>query len=488
MPVRSKIKIIKYAPPPPELPVYKKVDPRLCSFFGRTNYEASLEEKKFVFGIKRADRRRHLYIIGKSGVGKSKMLELLIRQDIAYGHGVCLIDPHGDLIDNILDFIPKTRIQDVIVINPADTAYPVSFNPLKNIDPELKHQITQGLIEVLKKQFGANWTPRLEHVFRFTSLALLDYPEATMRGMISMLTDREYRQRVIEYIEDDMVRRFWAIEFADWSEKFDTEAIIPLVNKLGQFLSNPLLRNIFGQKENKIDFEQIMNNQKILLVSLSKGKLGEENASFFGSMFITKIHQAGMSRANIPEQERRDFYIYVDEFHNLMTATFENLFAESRKYALNVTVAHQYMAQLLPEVMATVLGNIGSMTIFRIGGEDAKKLEDEMTPIFKAKDMINLGVREFYIKTAIDGETYDPFSAETLNVLPAQHQSYRQEIINYSRENYAISVEEAKNKIAKEIHIVEHTIKHAAAKSKENPSDKTTDKQNSSSSQEEPLI
>ena len=282
MPTRSKIKIIKYAPPPPELPVYKKVDPRLCSFFGRTNYEAALEEKKFIFGIKRADRRRHLYIIGKSGVGKSKMLELLIRQDIAYGHGVCLIDPHGDLIDDILDFIPKTRIQDVILINPSDTAYPVSFNPLKNIDPELKHQITQGLIEVLKKQFGANWTPRLEHVFRFTSLALLDYPEATMRGMISMLTDREYRQRVIEYIEDDMVRRFWAIEFADWSEKFDTEAIIPLVNKLGQFLSNPLLRNIFGQKENKIDFEEIMNKQKILLVSLSKGKLGEENAIFFG--------------------------------------------------------------------------------------------------------------------------------------------------------------------------------------------------------------
>lgn len=483
MPVRSKIKIIKYAPPPPELPIYKKVDPRLCSFFGRTNYEASLEEKKFVFGIKRADRRRHLYIIGKSGVGKSKMLELLIRQDIAYGHGICLIDPHGDLIDNILDFIPKTRIQDVIVINPADTAYPVSFNPLKNIDPELKHQITQGLIEVLKKQFGANWTPRLEHVFRFTSLALLDYPDATMRGMISMLTDREYRQRVIEYIEDDMVRRFWAIEFADWSEKFDTEAIIPLVNKLGQFLSNPLLRNIFGQKENKIDFEKIMNEQKILLVSLSKGKLGEENASFFGSMFITKLHQAGMGRANIPEQERKDFYIYVDEFHNLMTTTFENLFSESRKYGINMTVAHQYSAQLLPEVMATVLGNIGSMAIFRIGGEDAKKLEDEMTPIFKAKDMINLGVREFYIKMAIDGETYDPFSAETLSILPAQHQSYNQEIINYSHKNYAIDAEEAKRKIAEETQLIKDTT-HTAEESKTKPEIK----KNSYSEQEEPLI
>src|SRR3989344_3199197 len=285
-----------------------------------------------------------------------------------------------------------------------------------------------------------------------------------------------------------MVKKFWAVEFADWSEKFDTEAIIPLVNKLGQFLSNPLLRNIFAQKENKIDFETAMNSKKILLISLSKGKLGEENSSFFGAMFITKIYQAGMARASMPENERRDFYLYIDEFQNVVTTTFEQLFAESRKYGINIVVAHQYMAQLLPPVLATVLGNIGSMVVFRVGGEDAKKLEPEMTPIFKASDMINLGVREFYIKMTIDGEAYDPFSAETLNVISPPHRSYREEIINYSRENYAISVEEAKNKIAKEIHIVEHTIKHAAAKSKENPSDKTTDKQNSSSSQEEPLI
>lgn len=446
MPIKSKLHIIKYAPPPPELPIYKKVDPRECSFFGKTNYEAALEEKKYIFGIKRPDRRRHLYVVGKSGVGKSKMLELLIRQDIAYGHGLCLIDPHGDLIDNILDFIPKTRIQDVVLIDPADTQFPISFNPMQNIDPEMKHQVTQSLIEVLKKQFGANWTPRLEHVFRFTSLALLDYPEGTMRGMISMLTDREYRQKVVEYIEDDMVKRFWAVEFADWSEKFDTEAIIPLVNKLGQFLSNPLLRNIFGQKENKIDFEHIMNNQKILLISLSKGRLGEENSSFFGSMFITKLYQAGMARANMPEKDRKDFYLYVDEFQNIMTTTFENLFAESRKYSVNMTVAHQYMAQLLPEVLATVIGNIGSMVIFRVGGEDAAKLEKEMTPIFEAKDMINLGVQEFYIKLTIDGETYDPFSAVTLQVLPAQHQSYKDEIINWSRKQHAIDLEELKRK------------------------------------------
>src|SRR4030042_4534846 len=211
---QGKLRKIKYASPPSELPIYGKVKPEECSFFGRTNYEAALEEKKFIFGIKRPDRRRHIYTVGKSGVGKSKFLELLIRQDIAYGHGVCLIDPHGDLVEDVLNFIPKERANDVVLIDPADLDFPVSFNPLINIAPELKHQVTQGLIEVLERQFGANWTPRLEHVFRFTVLALLDYPEATMRGMILMLTDRNYRQKAIEYIEDDMVKRFWAVEFA----------------------------------------------------------------------------------------------------------------------------------------------------------------------------------------------------------------------------------------------------------------------------------
>ena len=442
-----KIRKFKLGPPPPELPVYGKVSPAECSFFGRTNYEAALEEKKFIFGIKREDRRRHIYIVGKSGVGKTTLLELLIRQDIAFGYGVCLIDPHGDLIENILDFIPEERINDVILVDPADFEWPVSFNPLQNVVPELKHQVAQGLIEVLEKQFGANWTPRLEHVFRFTCLALLDYPKATMRGMISMLTDREYRQNVTEYIEDDMVKKFWAIEFTDWSEKFDTDAIIPLVNKLSQFLSTPLLRNIFGQEENKIDLEYIMNNQKILLVNLARGKLGQENSSFFGSMFITKLYQAGMARASMKEEERKDFYLYVDEFHYLMTTTFENLFSESRKYGFCIAVAHQYLSQLLPEVLATVMGNSGTIIIFRVGGSDAAKLAAEMTPIFHSQDMINLGTREFFIKITIEGETFDPFSAETLTVFPSPHISHKQEIINQSRQKYSIALSEVKKNL-----------------------------------------
>lgn len=446
----NRVQIIKYGPPPPELPVFGNVKPEEVSYIGRTNYVAALEEKKFIFGIKRADRRRHLYIIGKSGVGKTKLLELMIRQDVSYGHGLCLIDPHGDVIDAMLEYIPKERIEDVCIIDPSDIDYPASFNPLSNVDPMFKFQLTQGLIEVLQKQFGANWTPRLEHVFRFTCLALLDYPHATMRGMISMLTDRNYRQKVVEYITDDMVKRFFAIEFADWSEKFDTDAIIPLVNKLGQFLSDPLLRNIFGQKQNKIDISKLMNEKKIIFINLSKGRIGEENSSFFGSMFLTKIKQAGMERASMPEKERNDFYIYVDEFQNVVTQTFENILSEARKYGLNLTVAHQYVGQIIPKVYQAVLGNVGSVISFRVGGEDAVKLKPEFAPLFDVKDMINLAVTEFYIKMTIDGESYDPFSAETLRVLPPTHPSYRDEIIAASRRKYSIPKDDAQSLIAEE--------------------------------------
>jgi len=448
--MENKIQTIKYAPPPADLPMLGRLDPVEVSFIGRTNYVAALEEKKYIFGIKRADRRRHLYIIGKSGVGKSKLLELLARQDIAYGHGLCFIDPHGDIIETLLHFIPENRINDVVIIDPSDTKFPSSFNPLARVDPEFRHQLARGMIEAMQKQFGANWTPRLEHVFRFTILALLDYPRATMRGMVSMLTDRGYRERVIEHIKDDMVKRFFAIEFVDWSAKFDADAIIPLVNKLGQFLSDPTLRNIFAQSENRIDFEKLMNEKKIIFINLARGKIGEENSSFFGSMFIPKIKQAGMARVGHRAPEHDNFYLYADEFHNLVTGTFENLLSEANKYGIAITVSHQYMAQLLPNVRAAILGNVGSLVVFRVGGADAEALEAELSPIFKIKDMINLGRQEFYIKLMIDGQSYDPFSAETLKVLPPQHPSYRDRIVESSRQKYSRSLEDVERLIAEE--------------------------------------
>jgi hypothetical protein len=281
--------------------------------------------------------------------------------------------------------------------------------------------------------------------------------------MISMLTDRNYRQKVVEYIEDDMVKRFWAIEFADWSEKFDTDAIIPLVNKLGQFLSDPMLRNIFGQKENKIDIEKIMNEKKILMINLSKGKIGEENSSFFGAMFLTKIKQAGMARAKLDHDKRYDFYLYVDEFQNVVTDTFENILSEARKYGLNLTVAHQYVGQLLPKVQQAVLGNVGSIISFRLGGDDAIKLKAEFAPIFDTKDLINLGVGEFYIKMTIDGESYDPFSAETLKVLPPTHPSYRSRVIEASRRKFSIPADTAKKLIAEEESTIIRSAQEKAA-------------------------
>ena len=434
----NKIQLVKYAPPPRELPITGNLPQEELLLIGRSNYTAPLEDKRFIFGIKQTDRRRHVYVIGKSGVGKTKLLELMLRQDILYGRGVILIDPHGDSIEALLDFIPESRVEDVCLIDPGDTEYPVSFNPLFNVESEFKHSFTQGLIEVMGKQFGANWTPRLEHVFRFTILALLDYKEATMNGIILMLTDRLYRQRVIEHIEDDMVRRFWAIEFADWSEKFNSDAIIPLVNKLSQFLSNPLLRNIFGQSSNKVDIADLMNKKKILLINLSKGRIGEENSSFFGSMFLTKIKQAGMARAKIKESERVDCYVYADEFQSIVTDTFEDLLSESRKYGINMVMAHQYFNQLSPKVGHAVLGNTGTIITFRVGGDDAERLEKEMEPVFKVKDMINLGKQQFYIKMTIDGETYDPFSAETLTVKGPPNKSQREAIIAQSRAKFAV--------------------------------------------------
>ncbi|MFN4181071.1 MAG: type IV secretory system conjugative DNA transfer family protein [Candidatus Paceibacteria bacterium] len=438
----NRVQIIKYAPPPPELPAYGKVAPHEVSFIGRTNYVAALEEKKFIFGIKRVDRRRHVYVLGKAGVGKAKLLELMMRQDVAFGAGMCVIDPHGDLINQILDFVPKERIGDVCLVDPSDTDFPVSFNPLINVDPVFKFQLTQGLVEALQRQFSSNWSPRIEHVFRFTCLALLDYPEATMQGMISILTDREYRYKVVEHIKDDMVKKFFDSEFNSWAEKFDTDAIIPLVNKLGQFLYDPMLRNIFNQVENKVDFLELMNQKKIILVNLSRGRIGEENSSFFGAVLLTKIKQAGMERAVLPEESRADSYLYFYDFQNIATQTFENILSEARKYGINLTMAHQYIGQLQPKIQQAILGNVGSVISFRVGGDDAVKLKSEFAPVFDVKDMINLAVGEFYIKMTIDGESYDPFSADTLRVLPPIHESYRMDIVNASRAQFAVPKED----------------------------------------------
>lgn len=433
------------AEPPLGLPTVDNTPAEELCVFARTNYRNIKE----LFGIKRRDRARHMYVIGKSGSGKSKMQELLIKNDIESGHGVCVIDPHGDLIENIIPFVPQNRVQDVIYFNPADEAWPISFNPIEKVDPVYRQQVAIGFIEIFKKVFGANWSPRLEHVLRMTVLALLDAPKASVMSILLLLTDREYRQEIIKTINDQVVKNFWTNEFASWSERFDSEAIMPILNKIGQFVSNGLIRNIVGQEDNKLVLPDIMNKRKILLVKLPKGILGEENTALLGSMIVTKIYQASLARADIAENQRVPFYLYVDEFQNFATDSFANILSESRKYKLSLTVAHQYVSQLSDVVRKAVFGNISSVVSFRLGPEDAALLEKEFEPRFKAADITNLGVQEIYLKLSIDDEVKEAFSARTLDA-PEVSTSYKEEIIKNTRENYCKSREEAEREISRE--------------------------------------
>ncbi len=416
--------------PPQDLPKAGESD---VSAFGVTNYH-----NNFVpFGIRRADRRRHLYTVGKSGSGKSKMLELLINADIQNGEGIAVIDPHGDLIDNIMRYIPAHRINDVVLLDPSDITFPIAFNPLEKVPEEQKMQVTIGFLQIFKKLFGSNWSDRLEHVLRYTTLALLDSPNTTVLSILKMLTDKNYRQKIVSRIQDSVVKSFWVSEFAAWSEKFDADAITPLLNKVGQFVATNMIRNMIGQPVTKFDIREIMDKKKILLMKVSKGLLGEENSSLIGAMFITKLYQAAMSRADTPEDQRTDFYLYVDEFQNFATDTFTEILSEARKYRLNLTIAHQYMGQLSDTVRKTVFGNVGSMISFRVGAEDAAILSEEYNPVFKERDIINLGVREFYIKMSVSGELREAFSGRTLDA-PRVEYDNTEAIIASSRKKYCM--------------------------------------------------
>lgn len=414
------------------------------SMFGKTNYHNNFQE----FGIKRGDRRRHLYVVGKSGTGKSKLLEMLVQQDIVNGKGVGVLDPHGDLVDNILRMVPEERMKDVIYFDPGDTEFPIAFNPLEKVDEKYKMQLTIGFIDIFKKLFGTNWSDRLEHVLRYTTLALLDSPNTTVLSILKMLSDKNYRQSIVARIKDSVVKNFWVNEFAGWSEKFDAEAITPLLNKVGQLVSTNMVRNMIGQPDNTFDIRDIMDNKKILLMKVSKGLLGEENSQLLGSMIITKVYQSAMARADMREEEREDFYFYVDEFQNFATDTFSEILSEARKYHLCLTIAHQYIGQLNDEVRKTVFGNVGSMISFRVGAEDAVVLAEEYTPVFNVRDIINLGVREFYMKLSIDGELSEAFSGRTLDITYADKDLSR-DIIGVSRKLYCKSREEVEELLKK---------------------------------------
>ena len=431
----------KKAEPPINLPVKPTIIP-----FAVTNFRGVATE----FGIKREDRRKHVYIIGKTGVGKSKLIELLALADIREGKGCIIMDPHGDLAEEMLRYIPRERLYDVTYFNPADTEYPMSFNPLEGVSSfEFKQNIVAGFIAIFKKLFSFTWNQRLEHVLRYTTLALLDVPNSTVLGITKMLSDTRYRQEVIAQIQDPLVKKFWTTEFSSWNEQFASEAITPIINKIGQFVANPIIRNIVGQSKSSIKLDEIINSEKILIANFSIGKLGEENSALLGAMFITRVWQAAVARASLPESERKDTFLYIDEFQNFATGAFSNILSEARKYKLNLTMAHQYMAQLPDEVRSTIFGNVGSIISFRVGGEDAVILEKEYKPTFIAEDFMNLDMRNFYIKMTVDGQTATPFSGRTID-FPKSDMDLINDVIRTSRERWARPKSEVEKDIAQQ--------------------------------------
>lgn len=435
------------------------IDAKDITIFAETNYRDQCR----LFGIKRDDRRRHMYIIGKTGMGKSTLLEHLIYSDIQKGEAVAVLDPHGDLAEKVLSYVPPHRINDVIYFDPGDLKFPIAFNILESSNDETKHLVASGLIGVFKKIWADSWGPRLEYVLRNTILALLDYPGSTLLGTLRMLTDKTYRNRVVAKIKDPVVRSFWVDEYAKYPDKFATEAIAPIQNKIGQFLSNSLIRNVVGQVKSSINIREVMDSRKILIMNLSKGKIGEDTSALLGAMMITQIQLAAMSRVDIPEEERADFYLYVDEFQNFATESFAGILSEARKYHLNLIVAHQYIEQLDEKVAAAIFGNVGTIIAFRIGATDAESLVREFAPYYTEEDLVNLAKWKIYLKLMIDGVASMPFSANTLNPVKGDP-TVVDKILRVSRERYAFPREDIEDKISRwasgleEESIIQHKI------------------------------
>jgi CxxC-x17-CxxC domain-containing protein len=419
--------------------------------------ETNFRNQRTKFGIKTKDRRQHVYIIGKTGVGKSFLLQNMAIQDIQSGHGLAIVDPHGEFAEKMLDYIPSNRVNDVVYFNPADIDYPLTFNIMEKVDPEYRYLVASGLMGVFKKIWPDVWSARMEYILRNSVLAMLEYPGATLLGINRLLADRDYRQKVVEKITDPGVRAFWLNEFAKYPDKFREEAVAPIQNKVGQFISTPLIRNIIGQVKSSIDMREIMDQGKILIVNLSKGRIGEDASQLLGALVITKLQLAAMGRVDIPEHERKDFYLYVDEFQTFATDAFATILAEARKYRLCLILAHQYVAQLdsmgdkgkNTKVRDAIFGNAGTLISFRVGADDAEFLEKEFLPTFLIDDLVNLPNYNIYLKLMIDGVASRAFSAATLYTPPVPEKSHKDTVVNLSRERYTVPRKTVEEKIAK---------------------------------------
>ncbi len=402
--------------------------------------ETDARSKRVKFGIKDEDRLRHVYSIGKTGMGKSTMLENMAIQDIQNGNGMAFLDPHGKTADLLLDYIPEHRLKDVIYFAPFDIEYPISFNVMEDVGPDRRHLVVSGLMSAFEKIWADAWSARMAYILQNTLAALLEFPGATLLGVNRMYTDKEYRNKVIENVTDPTIKSFWVEEYSKYTDRYTQEATPAIQNKIGQFTSNPLIRNIIGQPGSSFDMRKIMDEKKILIVNLSKGLVGENNANLLGSMLVTKIYLAAMSRSDVAQKEMKklpNFYLYVDEFQSFANKSFADILSEARKYGLSLNITHQYIEQMPEEVRAAVFGNVGTMITFRVGSFDAEVLEKEFAPVFTMEDIVNLGFVQIYLKLMIDGVASSPFSATTLPPIPKPEVTFREEVLDMSRKNFA---------------------------------------------------
>ena len=402
------------------------------NFFGKTIFK----NQDTIFGLKDVDRRRHIWTIGKTGTGKSTLIANMAIDDLKKDRGLAIIDPHGDLSDVILNYIPKRRINDVIYFNPADKDYPIIINPLEVTNKEEAELVVSGIVSIFNKIFGFSWGPRLEYILRNSLSTLAQLPNSTLKEVPLLLTNKSFRLRIENELHDEVLKAFWVNEFDKMNDRLQQEAISPILNKVGQFVSSPLIRSVIGQPKSSISLDNVMNQGKILIANLSQGRLGEDNASLLGAMLITKLQLAAMHRVAIPEESRRDFYLYVDEFQNFATGSFIKIMSEARKYRLNIMLANQYMAQIPSEVTKAILGNAGTIMAFAMGAEDADILYKEFSEVFSVQDLVNLGRYQIAIKMTIDGQVTRPFVATTLP-LPISSNQNKEKVINVSRERWA---------------------------------------------------
>ncbi|MDP3958187.1 MAG: type IV secretion system DNA-binding domain-containing protein [bacterium] len=414
--------------------------------------EADFRNKKERFGIKRGDRPRHMYVIGKTGMGKSTLLENMAIQDIQNGEGLAVMDPHGSMAEKLLDYVPEHRIKDVIYFAPFDAGFPLSFNVMEDVGPDKRHLVTSGLMSAFKKIWVDAWSGRMEYILTNTILALLEYPDATLLGVNRMLSDKEYRKKVVENVTDPSIKAFWTDEFAKYNERYMQEAGDAIKNKVGQFTANPIIRNVIGQPKSSFDIRKLMDEKKILIMNLSKGRLGEQNSDLLGSMLVTKIYLAAMSRADATAQEMArlpDFYLYVDEFQSFANESFADILSEARKYKLNLIIAHQYVEQMPEEVRAAVFGNVGTTIAFRVGPLDAELLERVFAPVFTQENLVNLGFAQVYMTLMIDGIGSKPFSAQTIAPIKPPERSFKDAILEHTRKTFARPRTEVEEEIRK---------------------------------------